>query len=342
MTDLTATDVEAPTPPHALTVVAPAGIPEVNEGADLAGLLLAALDPTDGDIVVVTSKVVAKQEGRVRTGDRSTAVAEETARVVARRGSTTIVRNRLGLTLAAAGVDASNVEHGRIVLLPVDPDASARRLRAEVWRRAGVNVGVVITDTAGRAWRIGQTDQAVGAAGVRVIESFAGRIDPYGNPLAVTAPAVADELAGAAELTQGKLSGRPIALVRGRSDLVLPVEEDGPGATALVREPAGDLFGYGAREAVIRALAGVDVDRVGFGAPASPDELIDALVRVLGPDAVDRNDRSSDDEPADRERVATVSVTGPADAVAAVAFAHGWAAQPDSRSDSWLLAPLSD
>ena len=180
-----------------------------------------------------------------------------------------IVRNRLGLTMAAAGIDASNVEAGSIVLLPLDPDASARALRARLHELTGATVGVVVTDTAGRAWREGQTDIAVGAAGLRVAEDFAGRVDAYGNDLVVTLPAVADEIAGAADLVQGKLAGRPVAVVRGRADLVLPIGDDGPGAGSLIRPEGADLFGYGAREAVIRALAGAEEDRLPFGAAAS-------------------------------------------------------------------------
>jgi len=288
-----------------LEVWAPDGIPEVVAGDDLAALVLTALadgtggtDLADGDVVSVTSKVVSKAEGRTREGDRDAAVDEESVRLVARRGPTRIVRHRLGLTMAAAGVDASNVAAGSIVLLPRDPDASARSLRREVQARAGVNVGVIVTDTAGRAWREGQTDIAIGAAGLLVAEDFAGRTDPYGNELAVTLPAVADELAGAAELAQGKLAGRPVAVVRGRADLVLPPGEDGPGAASLVRADGHDLFGWGAREAVVRALAGAAEDRRPFGAPVPEDELQAALDRL--PDRADRT------------------------AVEAVCFAHGW------------------
>jgi coenzyme F420-0:L-glutamate ligase/coenzyme F420-1:gamma-L-glutamate ligase len=231
--------------------------------------------------------------------------------VVARRGPTTIVRTRHGLTMAAAGVDNSNVESGMLVLLPLDPDDSARRLRAAVADRTGVNVGVVVTDTAGRAWREGQTDIAVGAAGLTVLDDHAGRVDAHGNELAVTAPAVADEIAGLAELAAGKLGGRPFAVVRGRADLVLPTGEDGPGAAALVRAESGDLFGFGAREAVVRALRGSDTDRVGFGAPASPEELAEAVRLVTGADAR----RDGDD----------LVVPAPPDVrLAVLAYAHGW------------------
>ena len=248
-----------------LHVHAPDGVPDVRPGDDLVALLLAVADLADGDIVVVTSKVVSKSEGRVRPGTREDALAAETSRVVARRGPTTIARTHHGLTLAAAGIDASNVELGHVVLLPEDPDASARAIRAAVRERTGRNVGVVVTDTAGRAWREGQTDIAIGAAGLHVMEEYAGRADAHGNELAVTAPAVADEVAGVAELAQGKLGGRPFAVVRGRPDLVLPAGEDGPGAVALVRPDGADMFGYGSREAVVAALRGDTAGITPFG-----------------------------------------------------------------------------
>ena len=264
-----------------ITVQAPDGAPEVGPGDDLAALVDGLFDLADGDVVTVTSKVVSKAEGRVRPGTRDDALPDETRRVVARRGPTTIVRTSHGLTLAAAGIDASNVAPGTVVLLPEDPDASARAIRESLLARTGRNVGVLVTDTAGRAWREGQIDIAIGAAGLSVIVDLAGAIDAHGNELAVTAPAVADELAGAAELAQGKLTARPFALVRGRDDLVLPAGEHGPGAAALVRPDGADLFGYGAREAVVRALRGDEQDRVAFGAPAEPDELAEAIRGVL-------------------------------------------------------------
>ncbi|GAA5151835.1 hypothetical protein GCM10023340_31140 [Nocardioides marinquilinus] len=302
--------------------VAPDGAPEVTAGDDLATLLLSLLPAdgpdalADGDVVVVTSKVVSKAEGRVVPGTREEHLPAETARVVARRGPTTIVRTHHGLTLAAAGIDASNVATGSAVLLPLDPDASARRLRAELHRRSGRVVGVVVTDTAGRAWREGQTDIAVGAAGLVVAESFAGRTDAHGNDLVVTAPAVADEIAGLAELAQGKLGARPFAVVRGRADLVLPAGDDGTGAAALVRAEGGDLFGYGAREAVVRAVA-ADADPRPFGAPVGAADLVALLHEVLGVVA-----RVVE---ADVTEVA-VPTSDPAVAAraAVLAFAHGW------------------
>ena len=199
-----------------------------------------------------------------------------------------------------------------MLLLPVDPDGTARAIRRAIAERTGANVGVVVTDTAGRAWRAGQTDIAIGAAGLLVLDEHAGRADLHGNELTVTAPALADELAGAAELAQGKLAGRPFALVRGRADVVLPPGEDGPGAAALVRDEGEDMFGYGAREAVVRALAGDPSDRPPFGAPAAPDEVAAAVTRVTGL------------VPTLADGVLTVA---PDPRLAALAFAHGWVAQ---------------
>ncbi|MGH3308609.1 MAG: coenzyme F420-0:L-glutamate ligase, partial [Nocardioides sp.] len=169
-----------------ITVLAPDGAPEVGRGDDLATLVAGLFDLADGDIVTVTSKVVSKSEGRVRPGSREDALPDETRRVVARRGPTTIVRTRHGLTLAAAGIDASNVAPGTVVLLPEDPDASARAIRESVLALTGRNVGVLVTDTAGRAWREGQTDIAIGAAGVYVFEDLRGHADASGKALAVT------------------------------------------------------------------------------------------------------------------------------------------------------------
>jgi coenzyme F420-0:L-glutamate ligase/coenzyme F420-1:gamma-L-glutamate ligase len=269
-----------------ITVWAPDGIGEVRPGDDLAEHLLTArgLTLADGDVVLVTSKVVSKAEGRFVTGDRAAAVVSETRRLVARRGPLSIVVNRLGLTMAAAGVDSSNVEAGRVLLLPEDPDRSARRLRSVIEARTGANVAVLVTDTAGRPWREGQTDIAIGAAGLRVVDDLAGQADPYGNVLAVTAPAVADELAGAAELAAGKLRRRPFVVVRGRADLVLPAGDDGPGARSLLRAEDADLFGLGAREAVVAALRGAAADRGAFGAAAAADELRDVLAVLTGAD----------------------------------------------------------
>ena len=314
--------------PGRLSVTAPDGVPQVRTGDDLADLLLPLVELEDGDVVLVTSKVVSKAEGRVVDGTREEHLPAETLRVVARRGPTTIVRQRLGLVMAAAGIDASNVETGRVVLLPVDPDASARRLRTAVRERAGRNVAVVVTDTAGRAWREGQTDIAIGAAGLVVAEQYAGRLDEHGNELAVTLPAVADELAGAAELAQGKLGGRPFAVVRGRADLVLPPDQDGPGAGALVRAEGGDLFGWGAREAVVRALRADPGDLAPFGTPVPAADLAALVTAVLALDAVP-------DEPAGVVRVSCPASL--ARGLAALAFAHGWILEAGDAANDALL-----
>jgi coenzyme F420-0:L-glutamate ligase / coenzyme F420-1:gamma-L-glutamate ligase len=223
------------------------GLPEIEPGADLAALITgAATDLRDGDIVVVTSKIVSKAEGRVVHGDREDAIDGETVRVVARRGDARIVETRQGLVLAAAGVDASNTPPGTVVLLPEDPDESARRLRKALRDRGAPSVGVIITDTLGRAWRIGQTDTAIGAAGVRPFVDYRGSEDSFGNSLEVTLDAVADEIAAAADLVKGKASGVPVAVVRGLADLV--TAGDGPGAAALIRPAADDMFRFGAAE----------------------------------------------------------------------------------------------
>lgn len=310
------------TPAYAsFSVVAVAGIGEVAPGTDLAGLLLAHAAPEDGDVLVVTSKVVSKAEGRVVAGDRGTALDAETDRVVARRGVTSIVRTHHGLVMAAAGIDASNTAPGTVVLLPVDPDDSARRLRARLLELAGVNVAVVVSDTSGRAWRAGQTDIAVGAAGLPVLVDHAGSTDPYGNALVVTAPAVADELAAAADLAKGKVTMAPVAVVRGLSALVLPAGEHGPGAAALVRDEATDMFGLGTREAVLQAVAGAE--RRGFGAPVTAAELVTAVQGVLGEEGVAVLVSSTEarlELTAGDERS-----SGRAEArAAAVAHAHGW------------------
>lgn len=323
-----------------LEVSAPDGLPEITTDSDLAALIAATTDLTDGDIVVITSKVISKSEGRVRTGSREDAIDEETVRVVARRGPTVIVRNRLGLTMAAAGIDASNVAVGSIVLLPLDPDASARALRARLHELTGANVGVIVTDTAGRAWRDGQTDIAIGAAGLRVAEDFSGHADAYGNDLVVTLPAVADEIAGAADLVRGKLAGRPVAVVRGRPDLVLALDDDGPGAGSLVRAEGLDLFAYGAREAVVRALVGDEEDRLAFGAPVELAELSTVLLRMTGRE---ETSTSSPTLSLDHRSEATLHLSARADerAVGAVCFAHGWRLVGWHRGGSGVAARVS-
>lgn len=232
-----------------------AGLPEIAPGDDLAAMIAATAVPAGvqpGDILAVTSKIVSKAEGRiVHATDREQAITDETVRVVATRaradgGTTRIVENRLGLVMAAAGVDASNTADGVVLLLPVDPDASAAAIRAAVEAVAGGPVGVVITDTAGRAWREGQTDIVIGASGVRLLDDLRGTRDATGKLLEVTAPAVGDEIAAAADLVKGKSSGVPVAIVRGLARLLDPAAA---GARALVRGAADDLFSLGTAEA---------------------------------------------------------------------------------------------
>lgn len=239
------------------------GIKEVRPGDDLAALVGDAADLRDGDIVVVTSKVVSKAEGRFSDLDREAAIDAETVRVVARNGSTRIVQTRHGLVMAAAGVDASNTEPGRVLLLPLDPDASARRLRAGLRDRLGVRVAVVVTDTFGRPWRMGQTDIAIGAAGIDALEDLRGTADTHGQVLEATLNAIADEISAAAELVKGKASGVPAAVVRGLDHLV--TENDGAGAAVLLRGADEDLFRYGSRDVLharrtIREFSDAPVD----------------------------------------------------------------------------------
>ena len=247
-----------------LTVVPVTGLPEISAGSDLAALIAeTAADVRDGDILVVTSKIVSKAEGRVVAGPREQAIEAETARVVARRGATTIAQTRHGLVLAAAGVDESNTAPGTVVLLPEDPDESARRLRKALHARTGRTVGVVITDTMGRPWRAGQTDNAIGAAGVAPVRDYRGESDTFGNLLEVTVAAVADEIAAAADLVKGKSRGVPVAVVRGLADLV--TEQDGPGARVLIRPAEEDMFRFGSADVplarrTIRAFTGEPVD----------------------------------------------------------------------------------
>jgi coenzyme F420-0:L-glutamate ligase/coenzyme F420-1:gamma-L-glutamate ligase len=240
------------------------GIGDVTAGDDLARLITSAAPwLRDGDVLVVTSKIVSKAEGRLvevpadgpeRDAARERALVSETARVVARRGPTAIVQTHHGFVMAAAGIDASNVDKTHLVLLPADPDASARALRADLLAR-GLDVAVIISDTMGRAWRNGLTDVALGAAGIEPFRDHRGEIDPYGNELQLTQMAVIDELASAGELVKGKMDQVPVAVVRG-----YPRSGDGDreGAAALLRDAESDMFSLGtaeARAAGLRAAA---------------------------------------------------------------------------------------
>jgi len=245
--------------PPELAVLAVPGLPEVRPGDDLAALICAAVDLSNDDVVVVTSKVISKAEGRLvpvppgadRERVRQQAVADETVREVARRGPAVIAQNRNGLVLAAAGVDASNVRPDEVALLPLDPDASARALRRALQQRTGRRLAVVVSDTMGRAWRIGQSDQAIGVAGLSPVRDARGTPDAFGAILEVTEIAVADELASAAELVKGKAEGVPVVVVRG----LATTDDDGPGAAALARPGQQDWFRLGTREAQLAAVA---------------------------------------------------------------------------------------
>ncbi|MDV3126875.1 coenzyme F420-0:L-glutamate ligase [Mycobacterium sp. 21AC1] len=231
------------------------GLPEFGPGDDLAGTLAGAAPwLRDGDVLVVTSKVVSKCEGRIvvapsdpeqRDALRRKLIESEAVRVLARKGRTLITENAIGLIQAAAGVDGSNVDATELALLPVDPDGSAAALRDGLRDRLGVTVGVVITDTMGRAWRNGQTDFAIGAAGLTVLHGYAGARDRHGNELLVTEVAVADEIAAAADLVKGKLTAIPVAVVRG-----LGLADDGSTAAKLLRAGEDDLFWLGTAEAI--------------------------------------------------------------------------------------------
>jgi coenzyme F420-0:L-glutamate ligase/coenzyme F420-1:gamma-L-glutamate ligase len=265
--------------PAELRILPVPGLPEIRAGADLAALIadaaLAGPGLLDGDIVVITSKIVSKAEDRVVRGDREAAIRAETVRVVARRGPTTISQTRHGLVMAAAGVDESNTEPGTLVLLPVDPDASAEALRKAIGERAGARLGVIITDTMGRPWRAGQTDTAIGAAGINPLRDHRGQADTFGNLLEVTVAAVADEIAGAADLIKQKTTGVPVAIVRGVPDLV--TASAGPGAAAIIRPAAEDMFRLGAAD-VLTARRTV---RDFTAAPVSPDAVRRAIAAAI-------------------------------------------------------------
>jgi len=237
-----------------LRVLPVLGLPEVREGDDLASLIAGAVALEDGDVLVVAQKVVSKAEGRVvslgeiepserarelaveeRDARHIEAILRESARIVRVRAGFVIAETRHGFVCGSAGVDASNApEAGMLVLLPLDPDASAIRLRARLQELAGVTVGVIVSDSFGRAWRLGTTDVAIGVAGIAPLLDLTGQLDRAGYELHATTIAVADEIAGAAELVMGKTDGVPAAVVRGLAlegegsalDLVMPAERD--------------------------------------------------------------------------------------------------------------------
>ncbi len=234
-----------------LRVLPVTGIGEVLPGADMAAVIAAALFPAcsgglslrDGDVIVVTQKVVSKAEGRIVPVDdadptaKAALVEQESTRVLRRRGDLVISETRHGFVCANAGVDLSNVAEGTAALLPEDADRSARRIRAGLRRALGVEVGVIVSDTFGRPWRRGVTDVAIGCAGVAAVVDLRGSRDTAGRELVATEVCVADELASAAELVMGKAGGIPVAVVRGvpavwlrtasvRAEVVRPPDED--------------------------------------------------------------------------------------------------------------------
>jgi coenzyme F420-0:L-glutamate ligase / coenzyme F420-1:gamma-L-glutamate ligase len=236
------------------------GLPELREGDRIGELIAARAEPGDGDVIVVSQKIVSKAEGRVVRLDsvhpsaraRELAgelgkdpsllqlVLDESVEVLRAERGVLICETRHGLVCANAGVDTSNVEEGMAALLPRDPDASARRIRAELREAAGAEPAVIVSDSFGRAWRIGQSEVAIGCAGIAPLEDWRGRADAAGNELSATVIAVADEAAAAADLVRDKASGVPAVLVRGLERHV--TTEDGPGAAPLLRPRHDDLF----------------------------------------------------------------------------------------------------
>jgi len=226
-----------------IEVLAVAGLPEVRPGDDLAALIAGAADLADGDVVVVTQKVVSKAEDRLvdidpEVGHRPL-VERESVRILRRRGDLVIAETEHGFVCANAGVDLSNVEAGQAALLPVDPDRSARRIRDALRHRFSVDVAVVVSDTFGRPWRRGVTDVAIGCAGLRPVVDLRGTTDALGRELQVTKVAVVDEIAAAAELVMGKTAGVPVAVVRGIDPAWFG---DGSVVDDVVRTPDEDLF----------------------------------------------------------------------------------------------------
>ncbi len=226
-----------------IRVIPVAGLPEVSPGDDLAGMIAEAADLADGDVLVVTQKVVSKAEDRLvdvdpEVGHRPV-VEAESVRVLRRRGDLVIAETSHGFVCANAGVDLSNVPDGRAALLPVDSDRSARRIRDALLHRLGLDVAVVVSDTFGRTWRRGVADVAIGCAGLRPIVDLRGTSDALGRELMVTEVAVVDEIAAAAELVMGKAAGVPAAVVRGVDRSWFG---DGSVVEDVVRSPAEDLF----------------------------------------------------------------------------------------------------
>jgi coenzyme F420-0:L-glutamate ligase/coenzyme F420-1:gamma-L-glutamate ligase len=274
----------------AIEILPVPGLPEFRPGDDVAAAIAAAAPwLRDDDVLVVTSKVLSKSEGRIVTAPtdpderdalRRRLIDDEAVRVLARKGRTLITENAIGLVQAAAGVDGSNVSTTELALLPVDPDGSAARLRAGLAERLGVTVAVVITDTMGRAWRNGQIDAAIGAAGLAVLHGYSGVQDTHGNELLVTEVAIADEIAAAADLVKGKLTGIPVAVVRG-----LAPRDDGSNGRTLVRAGQDDLFWLGTEEALALGRRQAQLMRRSVRTfspePVAPKLIEDAVAEAL-------------------------------------------------------------
>jgi coenzyme F420-0:L-glutamate ligase/coenzyme F420-1:gamma-L-glutamate ligase len=244
-----------------LQVIGVSGIPEVEEGESIGELIAAHADPLDGDVVVVSQKIVSKAEGQVRRLSSVIPGAEarrlaaalgkepalvelilsESREVLRAERGVLIAETQHGFVCANAGIDSSNLpDEGTVALLPEDPDASARRIRAELRAAAGVSPAAIVADSFGRAWRLGQVEVAIGCAGIAPLDDWRGRSDAAGRKLEATQIAIADEAAAAADLVRNKASRVPAAIVRGLARYVTP--DDGPGATSLRRPPVEDLF----------------------------------------------------------------------------------------------------
>jgi coenzyme F420-0:L-glutamate ligase / coenzyme F420-1:gamma-L-glutamate ligase len=311
-----------------LTILPIHGIGDIRPGDDLAELIAnAAPWLRDGDVVVVTSKVVSKAEGRLAPAEndgKEAALKAETARPVARRGPTRIVQTHHGFVMANAGIDASNVDASQLVLLPLDPDASAARLRTQLKQR-GHDVAVVVSDTMGRPWRLGLVDVALGASGIEAIRDYRGSVDPYGNELQITQIAIVDEIAAAADLVKGKTDGVPVAVVRG-----LAYNDSTAGAKPLIRGADQDLFSLGTAEARaegLRAAANL-ADAVAFAdVPITLPPLDPRMfVRVTGPA---------------RDKLCALLPPGTAEVVVPVAGDDAWSAAQTGSAVHRLRAELA-
>jgi coenzyme F420-0:L-glutamate ligase/coenzyme F420-1:gamma-L-glutamate ligase len=289
--------MNAPTPTGSLTIHPLHGIPEVVAGDQVGALILTALERagltlTDGDVLVVSSKILSKAMGlRAAPQDRASEVLRASRRIVAERaapgGTTRVVESAAGPVMAGAGIDASNTgADSRLLLLPTDPDLAARQVYAELLTAAAPQplprLGIVVSDTAGRPWRAGQTDFALGACSITVLQDLRGATDADGRELSVTARAVADEIAAAADLVKGKAGGVPVALVRGLRGAVS--DPGAAGARSLVRTGPQDWFSLGTTEAIRTAL-GVHpgsraAEEVGV-ACVNPEEYAERLGRAI-------------------------------------------------------------